>query len=211
MTTKSALITRISDDMARTDINSQIGEAIDDAIRFYRDTRFYFNETRDSTFATVAAQSRYTVSDDADIPLFLSIDNVFIEESSGQKHVLGQCDPAEMEWKLDTSAASGRPYEYAYFDRSFWLYPVPDAVYTIRPLGQIIKAAPAANDEADNVWMTEAFELIRCRAKKYLYGHIIMDLEMAALMDAGERDALRQLRGETSSRVGTGRIVPTSF
>ena len=41
----------------------------------------------------------------------------------------------------------------------------PSVHYDIQFVGGIKTAAPASDAEAGNVWMTEAYELIRCRAK----------------------------------------------
>ena len=66
--------TRIADEIARDDLTTQIGYAINDAISAYNNERFYFNETRDLTFYTVASQELYTSSDLADMPNILKID-----------------------------------------------------------------------------------------------------------------------------------------
>jgi hypothetical protein len=212
MTTLAILKARIEDDLNRSDIDTQIGEAITDAINFWKPTRFYFNETRSSTFATVASTSTYTTSEDADIPLFVKLDAVFLNDGTNN-HELTWYPPEEMEYLLDSNASSTRPYAYTYFETSFRLYPVPDAVYTVRPIGLIEKAAPASDGEASNVWMTEAFELIRCRAKLYLITHLDIDDKMTQiqLLSAAEQSALSKLRRESTKRAGGGRIVGTDF
>lgn len=217
MSTLGALKSRIADDIARSDLATQIGEAITDAITYYSEARFFFNETRSSTFATVADQSTYSVVDDADIPLWLDLEEVWLTDSSGEAYNLRRVDWAGIEGILDNSAASGRPYSYAYGESSFRLYPIPDAVYTVRPIGVIEKAAPAGDDETGNVWMTKAFELIRCRAKWYLYGHVIRDYQHAQAMGGVDGDggatgaAMGSLRSATAKRVASGRITPTQF
>jgi hypothetical protein len=226
VTTLSLLKTRIADDINRTDLTSQIADAITDAITHYKEQRFFFTETRSSTFATVATptpQSTYISSDDADIPLFVEIDDVFLNDGTNERR-LTWASPAEMQWLLDSSAASGRPYKYSYFEQSFRLYPIPDAVYTVRPIGVIEKAAPATDGEADNVWMTKAFELIRCRAKWYLCGHTIQDFEMVIAMGGNPNTpdgkngeggavgaALQKLRRETAKKTYGGMIAATQF
>lgn len=211
MSTLTALKARIADDLDRTDLSSQIGDAITDAIEHYKTTRFYFNETRSSTFATVAAQSRYTVADDADIPLWFDLDTVFISNGS-REFELEPYDPVQMEYLLgQTSPGSGQPYAFAYYDSGFWLYSVPDGIYTVRPMGAIEKAAPATDGETGNVWMTEAFELIRCRAKAYLAGHVISDDALAMKMTLAEKSALERLQRKTSNRLSSGRIEPTAW
>ena len=211
MTTKTVLKARIADDIARSDLTTQIGEAIDDAITHYKSRRFYFTETRSATFATVAAQSTYSSSDDADVPLFIKLDGVSLVDSSSLAHRLERYDPERIEFLLDSSAPSGRPYAYAYFDQSFRLYPIPDAVYTVRPFGHIERAGPATDGEASNVWMVNAFELIRCRAKAYLYTHVIRQMDKAALMQEAEGQALSALTTKTTKQTALGRIEASDF
>src|SRR3990167_6653141 len=122
MTTLTVLKARIADDIARSDLTSQIGEAITSAIEHYDEQRFYFTESRGSTFATVADQSRYSSSDDADIPLFIEVDAVFLIDSSSIAHELRYRTPVDMEGLLDSSAASGRSHSYTYFANGFQLY-----------------------------------------------------------------------------------------
>lgn len=211
MTTQTILKARIADDIARSDLTTQIGEAITDAINFYKSRRFYFSETRSSTWVTVAAQSTYTSADDADIPLFLKIDEMWLYDSSSVAHPLTRYDANDIEGLLDNNASTGMPYSYAYIERSFHFYPIPDGVYTIRPIGHIEKAAPATDGEASNVWMTEAFELIRCEAKWLLYTHVIKKPDMADLMRAAADKALSKLGGATTDRVASRSIIKTAW
>ena len=221
MTTLTLLKSRIADDLNRSDITSQIANAITDSIEHYKNTRFSFSETRDSTFVTVAGQGRYSVSDDADIPLWFDLDAVYVNDGT-REYEIPRDDHRRLETSLsDASPSTGVPSCYAYFDRGFWLYPVPDAVYTIRPVGAIEKAAPATDGEANNVWMMEAFELIRCHAKADLAVHVLDDAGLlirmrGALPDqeppgGAEGVAYRKLKRKASNRIATGRIVPTSW
>lgn len=210
MTTRGALKARISDDLARDNLSSQIADAIEDSISYYRTTRFGFNETRDLTFATANGQAIYTGDDNSDIPLFFDIDEVFLIEGD-DNYRLRKDDPQRLEFLSDGSASTGRPYRYAWFDNSFRLYPIPDAAYTVRPVGAVEKASPNSDTQTGNVWMTKAFELIRCRAKSYLYAHVIKNLEMAGVMQEAEQQALRQLRKANNRLVTSGLIRPTQF
>ena len=97
MSTLTALKATIADDLARSDMGSQIAAAITAAITHYKTTRFYFNETRGSTFTTVASQSRYTSADDADIPLWFDLDDVFVNDGT-REICLSRYDPVEMEY-----------------------------------------------------------------------------------------------------------------
>lgn len=209
--TLTGLKSIIADDLARSDLTTQIADAIETTINNLKNKRYYFNETRTATFATVADQSTYTSSDDADIPLMLELDGLTLEDSDGNRFDLGEpIDPVRMHILLGNGSATGQPCEYTYFDQSFVFYPIPDAVYTITPIGHIEVAAPT--DDSDNVWMTKAFELIRSEAKAYLYTHVIKNApdKAAAMVDAAQ-GAEGSLNRATSLRRATGHIVPTSW
>lgn len=220
MTTLATMKARIADDLARPDLTTQIATAIESAIEHFRTTRFYFNETRATTFATVASQDIYTSSDEANIPLFFAIDEVFLTVSN-QNRRLKQEDPQYLEWLADAAGTSGEPYRWAWFNESIRLYPIPDSTsYTIRPVGAIEKASPASDGETDNVWMTDGYALILTRAKWELYLNVIKNYDDAIAMggqpfEEGEGGAvgtaLTRLRKATSRRTSTGRIVATHF
>ena len=211
MTTQTALKAEIAVDLRRSDLTTNIATAISAAIRHWQTERFYFNESRLSTFATVSTQSIYTTSDDTDIPKWIEIDYVKLVDSDGQVYTLCRLSPEEMESLLYTGAASGRPDSYSYFEESFRLHPIPDAVYTIRPVGLIRKAEPASDGEASNVWMTEAYDLIRLEAEERIYKNVLVDLERAAVVEGSKRDALSQLYAASSKKTATGQITPTQF
>lgn len=211
MSTLGDLKAEIADDLARTDLTSQIANAITAAIKRFQNRRFYFNETRSTTFTTADGQSTYSSSDSADIPKFARLDMVSLEDTNGEQYTLTPYSIERMESLLDNSAANGRPWGYLYFEESFRLYPTPDAAYTVRPIGTIMKDAPATDGEANNVWMTDAYELIRCRAKAYLAAHVLRDPELAQVMVQAEGDALSDLRERGTQRMSTGTVTRTTF
>lgn len=212
MTTQTAMKAAIADELARSDLTTNIATAITAAITYYQDQHLFTTETRTATFTTVEDQSRYTSSDDADIPLYLDFEAAFIVDSNGEAYELSWMAPAEMEYLLDNSAASGRPHSYSYFAKSVWLYPVPDAsTYTFRPIATVKKAAPASDGEADNVWMVEAYALVKARAKLDLAVHTLRDKELAADMVVVVQDELARLRRETSKKAHGGSIQASAF
>ena len=211
MSTLSALKAQIATDLARSDLTSEIAAAITAAIEFYKSKQFHFNQSNSATFATVAAQSAYGSGDDADIPLFIRIDNVYLTDGSVE-YRLRQYQYDRMRLLLDSGSSSGRPFAWSYYNQKFYLYAIPDAAYTVTPIGLIEVAAPASDAETGNVWMTEAYELLRCRAKAYLYLHTIHNREKALDMQFAEDQALMALRENTARmRHDGGRIESTQF
>lgn len=210
MTTLAALMGEIADDLDRDNEDTVIESEVGKAIRYYQNTRFYFNETRDETFNTVASQKLYTSTDDAAIPLFIEFDQITLLNGTTPVE-LDRMSPEEWELLTASGTSVGLPTSWCYFNRSIGLFPIPDAAYTIRMSGHIIKSAPAAIDEANNVWMTEAFDLLRARVCHKIGLRKTRDAEVVAAFRSDEMEELGRLKSETASRVGTGRLIPTEF
>jgi hypothetical protein len=214
MPTFGELKAEIADDIDDTtgEYSDQIERAILAAIRYCERTTYYFNETRDVTFVTVDGQEWYDATDSADIPTLVRIQAAWSEDSQGQRSILRRSRPDEIETLSDNSAATGEPYAYTYFGQRVRLYPIPGAeVYTIRFQLGPYRLAPLSADEDENAWLTEAWDMVKARAKYILQKDTLKDAALAteALGDYSDHDDA--LKRETSLRNGTGRIVPTCF
>ncbi len=179
MTTLSVMKSRISSELRRSNIDTQIASAIDSAIASYQHERWWFNESTEILFSTVAAQWAYGADDDADLGNLQRIDYVQATVSDNTYPIYSM-SPAEIDRKNTDADTDGQPLGYAYYEDKIWFYPIPDAAYSIRIGGVIARAAPASDAETGNVWMIEAEKLIRCRAKWELYQHVLMDQVKAA-------------------------------
>lgn len=210
MTTLATLRQEISEDLDRFNIDNFINAEVEKAIRHYQRIRFYFNETRDETFNTTIGQKLYSVTDDTAIPEFIEIDQIVLMDGT-EPCELCEITPKEWEMLTASSASTGRPNSYCYFNRSLGFYPIPDQEYTIRPIGHIMKASPADDAEDDNVWMLEAFDLLRARVCAQLCQRKLRDPEGMQIHRASEIDELTRLNSETNTRVGTGFLTPTEF
>lgn len=210
MTTLAIMKAEIADDLARSDLDTAIASAITNAIQYYQTRRFYFNESRDLTFPTVIGQARYATADSANIPKFITLDGVFATVN-GHNRELCPMGVQSFETLNDNSASTGEPYSYCYFNVGFGLYPIPNAVYVIRPIGHVLKVAPASDTEEGNVWMTDAYQLIRRRAAADVALSKIRKYDLANAMRTVEELELDRLIDSTSRRVATGQIQATSF
>jgi len=212
MTTLSTMKTRIADELARTDLTSQIGYAISDAISAYDTERWFFSENRDTTFSTVADQEFYTSSDAAGFSNLIAIDYVSLTVAD-TPYILLERPPAELEWASTNSTSTGQPSWFNWYNESLRLYPIPDGVWTGRVVGAFKPSAPATDDETSNPWMTYAERLIRSRAKLELAVHVLFDRELAADMSAASDEAWSQLKDHTNMQTqqGRGLITPMAF
>lgn len=215
MTTRAILRARILDDLERDQATygTQIDNCIDDAIAFYQPKRFFFNESAGVTLSTVAAQQTYTFSTPTTVGSitteFYEIDRVYVTQSSTTYDLDVQNYNDILSW-TDSATPTGRPTDFAYAARKLIVYPIPDAIYTVTLTGHIKVAKPASDGEADNPWMTEAFELVRSAAKRFFGAHIISDDGLAARSQAMEALALKSLMDATVDRVRTGYVSPSS-
>ncbi len=205
MGTLADLKARIADELGgRTDLDSQIAYAIDDAIKLHLQQKFWPQEAM-VEFETEAGTPNYplptgfrgyvliTVTDDGD--------KVPLEYMSWQqyKDEYGD-DPDE----------TGTPYRYSMFGGQVWLADVPDAIYTITQHFYQDLTAPLS-DDATNYWTAAAEPLIRNTAKKILYSEVILDFEKAAFAERNANDWLRRFQRESRDYQGGGSLRPTCW
>ncbi len=215
--TRTGLLTQMQADMGRTSsaFQTAAGLAIDRAIVHYQGKRFWFNESRSTTFNTVAGTDTYAfntaTTTGAITAQFYKIDGVWITIAANDIRELERVDYDDVEGYWDENTTQGEPLEYAYINRGIRLWRNPDAVYSVRIAGHIKVAAPASDGETDNPWMTEAYDLIMCRAKAELYAHRLEDPGNAALMREAERDALNRLISDTYDKTAPGYLTATEF
>lgn len=214
MTTLADLKAAIADDIDDTtdEYGAQIITAIQAAQRYCERKTYYFNETRDVTFPTVDGQEWYTAADNANIPTLVRIQAAYSEDTQGQRTTLDRETPEVLETLSDNSASRGEPYCFTYFNQKIRLYPVPgDAIYTIRLQLGPYRLSPLVDPDDTNAWLTEAYDLIKARAKYILQKDTLKDPALAseALNDYADQESA--LTEETSSRNGTGYVCPTTF
>lgn len=215
--TRTGMLAQIQSDTQRTSAASvtAMGLAIDAAIRHYQPRRFWFNETRAATFNTVVGTGVYTfntaTTTGAIAYEFYKIDGVWMTFGAGDVRELDEENYANLEQEADNQISNGQPTAYGYINRALRFDYAPDAIYAVRIAGHLKLAAPASDSEADNPWMTEAYDLIMCRAKAELYAHRWEDPGNAALMVQAEQSALRSLQDATVDKLRTGYVTPTEF
>lgn len=208
MSTFAQLKAQIADDLARSDLTTQIEEAVLAAIVDHERTRFYFNERRDApAFTTVADQEMYTASDDADIATIAHIDSLVMILNGSRRKLFVQTE----QWMDEMSGlGTGAPTDYSYLAKRIRLYPIPDAAYQVYMTGQIRLATLSADGDT-NAWTEDAKELIRVAAKEKIYRQIIHDFPRADQMMQQVAYQKLLLTSETTVRGGPMRVRATTF
>lgn len=204
---------RIASELRRTNITSQIADAINTAINQLEAERWYFNESRDFTFNTVDGQDIYDGDDSAFIPRILKFDYVKIAQGDNI-FTLGVEPPERIEWLNQNSTSRGMPLSYCYYGEQIRLSYVPDTAYEIRVAALVKMPAPADDTEANNPWMVKAEKLVRSYAKWELYSNVLMDPDKA-LMFSPENPtsptaiAMRNLKNRTNDLTQQGGYLVT--
>jgi len=162
MTTFATMRSRIADELARSDMTTEINRQINSAIKHYESMRTRFNEIQDFFIATTTSGQRYeTLTGSATI--VIGIDTVRLIYS-GSRISLGQKSLAWIEDHdvMDT-AISGVPYYYTMQGERIRLFPAPNGTYSLFANG-IRRFSELSADADTNGWMTFGEELIRARA-----------------------------------------------
>ena len=210
MSTLTDMKARIASELRRSDLTSDIANAISSSIQAYQTKHFLVNENDSIAFNTVQGQDTYTAADNADIPNILKIDYVYVIIGSAPYELVRRPIQAIKDvnlWPLFTA----QPYQFCWYAQKLNVSPIPNSAYQIK-IGCITKkAAPATDNEADNFWMNEGERLIRCRAKAELYAHVIKKLDQAEVYGELAAEALDQLEKQTSTLEGDGVVQPIPF
>lgn len=226
MTDFQTMQTRIADDITRTDLTSQIANAINDAILLWEGTRFAFNEKR-YLILTVTSQEYYDLSGsgllDADSEAAAATGEMVMEIDSVTNTVSDFPYPLSertQQWfdkfqSLPTQY-TGQPDSYGIYGNQLRLFPIPDGAgpetggaYPIH-ISALARLGPnpLVSNADTNGWMTEGELLIRNQAKVLLYRLPLRDAEGAAFAQQGVDEAFASLTRKRDAKAATGRIPP---
>lgn len=207
MTTFADMVTRVATQLRRSDASftDDIKLAINNAIEEAARNRFYFNEVKNLSFATVGGTEYY---DDLGI---IEIDAIYYLNGAS-KRSLSVVNNLDAFNAMDGSPASGNPLEYSRQGTNLRLYPIPNTVMTIYLEGTTkLTPFPMVNDADTNAWFTDGEQYIRALAKSIFIRDVVKDYSEATVLEAIAEDRKTILLDATNSRFGTGVLTPTQF
>lgn len=220
--TLSDMKSRIAAEILRSDLTTQIANAINDAIVIYQKERFRFSDSdpaNPATFNTVVDREVYDSTDNPYIGSLYKIDRLYILIGNTQQAILPEQPRVVRLYNQNTM--KGQVSWYAYEGDKLILSPIPSDVWTITIEAFRNVAAPADDTEANNPWMVQAEQLIRARAKYEIALHVTRNPMMAAAMSpdppgpgqpmGAAYRAWRMLKAETARVTSVGRIRPMAF
>ena len=207
MSTYGTLQDRIADELARTDLTTQIQYAVKDAVKHYQGTKFWFNQVYRTTATLSTSAATLALSAFAYPPL--QIDMLRIADSS-HEYVALSAPYADVASQLDAvNDTVARPAQYAIYGETILFNAFAQSNYAVVIDG--LRKYDELSATADtNVWTTDAERLIRAAAKREIYQHVIMDNDRAQAMAAIEKHEFDALKAKGAIRA-SGRIKPTQF
>jgi len=207
MTTLVNVRARVSSDLNRTDLDSDIDKALNRAIEHYEKENFWFQD-QSATFSTVISQPTYTSADG--IPTDIKeIDYVKIRVN-GNDYELIRRSFNEVEQRRVSNTSNGTPQDYAIYKENFHIYPTPNGVYSIFVYYKK-KYALLVNDEDTNDWTTDAEDLIESWAEWWINLRRTKDYESAVAAKQAAATALKSLRAKTEMLHMTGEVRRNTF
>ena len=198
---------RIADEINRSDLGSQIQNAIQTAILYYEtEDSLWFTEGR-FLINTVASQDRYVIPDTllnedgstiTPRVTLLDVDQMVCNFNNWFQPL----KPVTWGW-IDTyqiPTYTGQPYYYGRLQNMIRFAPTPNGVYQVIITGTT-RLPTLVNPTDTNAWMTEGEWLIRSRAKAILWRAVLRDMDEAKLCEEEESLALAALQRKESSRI----------
>lgn len=206
MTNFLTMCTRVGTELRRANLQAEIKQAVNDAIKEAATTRYYFNEVVGVTFVTVPGQEYYT-----NLGL-TEIDTMYFRQGGTSRLNFEVDNNLDANARASGNNLAGETTNVSVVADKFRLYPIPSTVFTVIMDGYgTLTPFPMVLESATNAWMTAGEMLIRALAKRNIQRDVVRDYEDAAVLDAIAADYSTQLLEATTNRIGTGRIQGTLF
>ncbi len=176
---------------------SDVGDLINQALDYWKNTRFYFNEITDTATLTRQNTAIPLPSD----WLCPSIDNCFVIEYSGIRYPLVKL--SEMEYNAGYLANGiGQPMWFSrQADTEYKCYPIPDRDYTVRRF-YLRDYEPFVNDSDTNAFSEKAAGLLEYTAAAWGSRDFRQDMAMHdafwAQVDREKKDALQTTKKDNA-------------
>ena len=200
--------TRIANELNRSDLTTNIQDAIKSALAFYANKRFYFNEGRATRYTNDGTQA-YSLPTD-----FVDVDKVMLEVTNSYNYPL---HPRTYSWLLEHQSNdtwSNRPTDYAIFNDQLFLYPIPDDSYEITLVYQKeYHDVSASTDTNPFLEIRGGEELIRTHAKIDLMENVIRgdSIKEAQVLRTRLPAIMSQMLSETTGRKATDKLESSGW
>lgn len=215
MTTFLDVRNRVADQLARSDLSTQIDREIQLAIARYNRRVTWLHEVRAVSLTSVAAQAWYSTVDlstgtgPQDVAGRTAVDVSDIQAVRYMRTAdfddLKQVHYSDFERFFDTTGSAGRSTYFTLYAGQIGLWPVPDGVETFT-MSVVCKPVVPSSATDESVWFDQAQELIENAAASAICRKFLSDGERAQAFQAYETAAWEELLAESNQKAATGRI-----
>lgn len=215
MTTLLDVRNRVADQLARSDLSTQIDREIQLAIIKYNRKVTWLHEVRQATLTSVAAQTWYTSIDvstgagpqDVTGRTAVSVQDIqkidYIRDADSE--YLKQMHYTDFERLFDTTATTGRATYFALYAGQIGLWPSPSEVEAFT-LSVVVKPVVPSLATDTSIWFDQAQELIENATASAICRKFIQDGERAQAFVVFEDQAWQDLIAEGNKKSATGRL-----
>lgn len=180
-------------------MSTEVQNAVLDAVKYYQGMRFYFNEA--SVDFNLSLTTMYSLS--SKVPKLVAIDT-FKVWSGSVPYLINSASWMDLEkWDYETGSAS-TPTDYAIHHEMMRVYPRPNVTLSAQ-VNYHKSITQSASNSSSTVWMNEASDLIRARAKGLLYATVLLDSQQAQVEQVIEQQALNRLMSRTVKMVSSNK------
>lgn len=222
MVAMSTLISNIGDELSRSDLDTQIQREIVNAHRFYANKMTFITERRGGTLTTVADQTWYgtidfsasdgegTLGASVDVQNVVRVEYIKIQRAAGVDEPIWRVSYRKFEEFVAGSPSTSVPTYWTFAGGKIGLWPTPDAAYTVYVSAFVKPVEPSVTTDESPLF-DYAQELIEASAAQRVCAKYLLDTERAAVYAGIEARLWRDVQSETTKKVSTSRITPTSF
>lgn len=182
---------------------TEIQQAIQDAITFYESDLFWFNEQQ-ATSSTVAGYEYYALPTD-----YVQMYALSLRKTDTMWETLEPLSFDEIEQRNRT-VSTGRPIAYCCFNEQLRLSPVPDSGYDLR-LSYLKRLPRPAADTDTSAWLSESEPMVRAKAKAILVMDASHNMEDALAYNQVADMWFKNLQKRTGQWIGTEQIRLQAF
>jgi hypothetical protein len=215
MTTFLDVRDRVADQLARSDLSTQIDREIQLAIIRYNKRVSWLHEVRSFTLTSGVGQAWYSSVDlstgtgpqdvtgrtAVDVSDIQTIHYVRDADFDDLRHMAYM----DFEKLFDTVSGGSSATYYTLYAGQIGLWPEPSAVETFQ-ISALVKPVVPASAADESVWFDQAQELIENAAASAICRKFIQDGERAAAFKAFEDLAWEDLVAEGNKKMSTGRL-----
>lgn len=198
---KTKISKRLQDTQGTAVSTSDVADAINTSIKYWKKKIFFFNQKSDSI--TLTEDSAVIPSIPSDFQFELS-DAGFVVEDSQINYPLKKIPLAQYE--LEDIEGSGVPSVYTWKSGSFYMYPYPQQAYTMR-INYIKDYDDLVLDGDTNDFTTNADQLIMYEALSRLHGELRQDEKMEAYYSARAQNEFSILSSFGKRKSGSGQLT----